>query len=70
MKERLLKIAEEKGLYPTEYFDKIIKAKERLGFELSCPCDPKNEKRYCVSDLCIRDIKKNGTCHCNCWMEK
>ena len=51
-------------------FDKIVKAKERLGFDVKCPCDPSNEERYCISPLCLSDIKEKGTCHCRMWRLK
>ena len=70
MKDKVLNIASGKGLEPTEHFDKIVRAKERLGFDLKCPCDPNNSERYCVGDLCMSDILEKGTCHCNCWRKK
>lgn len=70
MKDELLKIAEQKGVEPTENFDKIVKAKERIGNAIICPCDKDNPDRYCISPLCLSDIKKNGTCHCHCWRLK
>ena len=70
MKDRLLAIAKEKGVVPTEFFEKIVKAKERFGIELECPCDRDNPKRFCISELCLSDIEKDCTCHCHCWRKK
>ena len=70
LKDELLQIAKEYGVEPTEYFERIVKAKERFGLTIGCPCDKDNKERYCISPLCMSDIKENGTCHCNCWREK
>ena len=70
IKAMLLRLAKAEGYKPTEYFDKIVKAKERMGLRTGCPCDRGNPDRYCISPLCKSDIEKNGTCHCNCWRKK
>lgn len=70
LREQLLALARKNGLEPTEYFDKIVKAKEHFGLTLRCPCDRDNEDRYCISELCKSDIEKDKTCHCCCWMKK
>lgn len=70
VRESLLLLGESEGLEPTEFFDKILKAKEHFGLTNGCPCDRDNPSRYCISPLCKSDIEKNGTCHCNCWRKK
>ena len=64
VEDLLLKKASEYGLVPTEFFERVLKAKERGGLGIRCPCDPKNPERYCVSELCMKDIQEKGTCHC------
>ena len=56
----------------TENFEKIAKAKynffAKKGLNpLKCPCDADNEERYCISETCLKDIFKNGKCHCGCY---
>lgn len=61
-------IAETTGLKLTENKDKVIRAKKMLfanGNMLRCPCDSKNEDRFCVSETCMDDIMRDGHCHCN-----
>ena len=67
MREQLLAKAKEYGLKPTEFFDRVLRAKQRLGLVESCPCDITNPNRYCISPLCLSDIEKEGRCHCQCW---
>jgi len=67
IKEKLLRLGKSNGLEPTEFFEKIVKAKERFGLTIGCPCDRENKDRYCISPLCKSDIEKNGTCHCQMW---
>jgi len=64
LEELLLSLARNEGLEPTDNFQKIVKAKERGGLGIRCPCDPKNPERYCISELCMKDIQEKGTCHC------
>lgn len=70
MREKLLELAKEHGLEPTEFFDRIAKAKERFGIELECPCDRGNPERYCISPLCLKDIERDNVCHCRMWCKK
>ena len=70
LKKQLLELAEKKGLQPTWFFDRIVRAKERFGLDFGCPCDKDNPKRYCISKLCLSDIKRDGHCHCNMWCKK
>jgi len=67
LKDELLNIAKEHGVEPTEYFERIVKAKERFGLSTRCPCDRDNKERYCISPLCMSDIDTFNTCHCQCW---
>lgn len=62
--QELLQIAKEHGVEPTQYFERIVKAKERFGLGVLCPCDKDNKERYCISPLCMSDIEQKGTCHC------
>lgn len=70
LRKILLALAEKNGLEPTEYFEKILNAKDRFGVGVGCPCDRDNPERYCISDLCKSDIEKNKTCHCQMWCKK
>lgn len=70
LKKQLLELAEKKGLQPTWFFDRIVKAKERFGLDFGCPCDKDNPKRYCISKLCFSDIKRDGECHCRAYQLK
>lgn len=68
LEEIIENIAETTGLSLTENKDKIIRAKKMLfanGNMLRCPCDSRNEERYCVSEQCMSDIMRDGHCHCN-----
>lgn len=67
IKSMLLRIAKDEGYKPTENFDKVIKAKERMGLRTGCPCDRGNPDRYCISPLCKSDIEKDGHCQCQMW---
>lgn len=66
LREQMLAICKSAGFEPTENFDKIVKAKERFGIGLRCPCD-RNSDRACISERCAREIMQNGTCHCRCY---
>ena len=70
MREMLLAKAKEYGLEPTEFFDRVIKAKERFGLVEGCPCDKDNPERYCISPLCLSDIERDKHCHCNAYKLK
>lgn len=35
-----------------------------------CTKYPKDEKRYCICEKCLKDIKKNGKCRCGLFKEK
>lgn len=70
IKEQMLKLAEENGFQPTENFEKIVKAKERFGIGLMCPCDKNNPNRFCISEQCKKDVIEKGTCHCRCYEVK
>ena len=70
VKEKLLELAKQNGLEPTEHFEKLLKAKERGNLGFRCPCDPNNPDRFCISPLCLSDIETKGACHCNCWRKQ
>lgn len=62
-------IANIKGVKLSEHADKIALAKSRMNNSRMCPCDAQNPDRYCISDLCMSDIKKNGKCHCGAYIK-
>lgn len=73
-KEKILaemqKIAENSNLIDTGNMQKIANAKAMMfGLEewTRCPCDGNNPNRYCISPLCLKDIKEKGRCHCSCY---
>lgn len=72
LREIMLEKCKTAGFEPTENFDKIVKAKERMGISLKCPCCPKDKDdgRFCISELCAEEILKNGRCHCGCFKRK
>lgn len=70
LREQMLKLCDEAKLVPTNNFDKIVAAKERFCIGLSCPCDRENDKRFCISEQCLKDIEEKGHCHCNCYMKR
>lgn len=67
LKQEMLSLCYSAGFEPTENIDKIVKAKERFGIGLRCPCDRNNPERYCISRQCILDILEKGKCHCGCY---
>lgn len=71
--ERMLKKCQEAGLKTTKNIEKIARAKKMMFSDEEwhrCPCDGNNSKRYCISEMCIEDIKRDGVCHCNCYTNK
>ena len=68
--EKMRKICAEKGFTETDNVEKIARAKEMM-FGTSewyrCPCDGQNAHRYCISELCAKDIEVKGICHCSCY---
>ena len=71
IEEEMRKIAEEKGVEPTEYLPKIARAREmmKIGIEV-CPCDAKDKERGCISAKCMEEIQKKGICHCKAFRKK
>lgn len=68
--EKMLNNCETCGFQPTENVEKIARAKNMMFGENCwerCPCDSKNDDRYCISDLCRSDIERDGVCHCHCY---
>lgn len=68
--EKMRAVCAEKGFHETENIEKIARAKEMMFGTTEwyrCPCDGQNADRYCISDLCVRDIQTKGVCHCNCY---
>lgn len=51
--------------------EKIYNAKMRFfgeeGF-MRCPCDAKNDKKFCGSETCVGDTFMNGHCCCNLFL--
>lgn len=61
----MLKLANEKGVEPTEFTEKIARVRVRLGIPISvCPCASKDTERGCISTKCMKEIKELGQCHC------
>ena len=61
------------GFAETKNIEKIARAKNMMFGEAEwtrCPCDGKNAERYCISELCKKDINEKGVCHCNCYCKK
>lgn len=71
MEKLMRKLAKENDVEPTENLPKIAKVRERLGIEINiCPCARDDMDRGCISAKCLREIKENGICHCNCFRRK
>lgn len=67
LREQMLEICKNAGFEPTENFDKIVKAKERFGIGLKCPCAKDDGDRYCISEKCAKDVIEKGKCLCRCY---
>lgn len=56
----------------TDNAPKIAKAKLMFFGKdnyVRCPCDPDSD-RACISEHCLKDIVKDGMCHCRCYKLK
>lgn len=67
LREQMLSLCKTAGFEPTENFDKIVKAKERFGIGLKCPCDKGDGDRFCISEKCALDVLEKGKCLCGCY---
>lgn len=67
LREQMLAICKSAGFEPTENFDKIVKAKERFGIGLGCPCAKGDGDRFCISEKCALDVFNKGRCLCGCY---
>lgn len=68
--EKMLKNCACEGYATTGNVEKIAKAKNMMFGEKDwkrCPCDGKNENRYCISETCKKEIERDGICHCRCY---
>lgn len=65
--DKMTKIADALDFGLNENAIKIAKVKSRMEDYRTCPCDPKNDLRYCGSRLCEEDTKRDRHCHCNCY---
>lgn len=62
----MLKAAAEAGVRPTENFEKVARARVRMGLKPDqCPCAPKEEGRGCIGPKCLQEIQETGRCHCH-----
>lgn len=71
--EKMKTICESKGYTFSGNANKIARAKKALfGIDewQRCPCDSKDESRFCISIQCQKDIEKDGHCHCQCYLKK
>lgn len=67
----LQEIAKKNGLELTENARKIAEFRAKRGIPLDqCPCAKDDKDRGCIFAKCMREIKENGTCHCNCFKLK
>ena len=68
--EKMLENCRQAGYEPTENIEKIARAKNMMFGEeewTRCPCDGKNDNRFCISELCRSEIERDGVCHCRCY---
>ena len=71
--QAMLAICDTMGYEPTEYLERVARAKEKLFSEKcwrNCPCDKDNENRFCISKLCREDIERDGHCKCRAYRRK
>lgn len=67
----MLKLANEKGVEPTDFTEKIARVRVRLGIPISvCPCASKDTERGCISTKCMNEIKEVGQCHCHAFRRR
>lgn len=63
--------AEEAGVDPTEFLERIAKARIRMHLDITvCPCAAQDPDRGCISAKCLREIEETGSCHCCCFRRK
>lgn len=61
----------EAGVQVTDNVTKVARARVRMGLDISeCPCAKDDKDRGCISSKCLREIKEQGICHCNCFRRK
>lgn len=71
MEELMRKLAEENGVDCTDNLPKIVRARERMGLDITiCPCAANDLDRGCISAKCLREIKEEGICHCHCFKRR
>ena len=71
--DKMLENCEKNGYVTTKNVQKIANAKRMMFGEAEwqrCPCDGQNPNRYCISELCRKDIEEKGECHCHCYQKK
>ena len=61
-------IAEEYSVGLSENAEKIASFRFKARIPLDkCVCSPDNPYRGCISNLCLKEIKEEGICHCRCF---
>lgn len=71
--EKMKAVCASKGFHCWDNSIKIARAKKALfGIDewQRCPCDAKDETRFCISNQCQKDIETDGHCHCNCYFKE
>ena len=64
-------IAEENGVELTENAEKIASFRAKANIPLNiCACDKQNPFRGCISNLCMKEIKEEGQCHCHLFQKR
>lgn len=65
------KIAEENNLTLTDNAYNIARFRARTQLPMNkCPCEQLAPDRGCIGPKCWEDIKRDGTCLCNCFRRK
>lgn len=64
MINKMKELADKYGVKPTKNAPRIAKAIIMMDCIGKCPCDVSDEKRGCISDKCLDEIKNQGICHC------
>lgn len=68
VKVRMEYLAKYYNYKKSEHFNKIVNVRIKMNLDWNqCPCG--GEGRGCISELCHKEIKEQGHCHCNCYLK-
>lgn len=70
MIEKFKKLGESVGAVLSKHANSIMRLKEKMIDEYSCPCYPDDKDHYCISPLCKSEIDTKGKCHCGLFVKE